>query len=115
MPGSRQPRGRFLALQPAQACLEPLEVTVAHDAVTALGGRLLLRRAARRPSGARRGGGVRILGMLRWNVLLERRIDRVIVALVALGRFSFCGGAGPVRHVGRQIDGNPGILLMGYS
>ena len=37
MGGTREPHGSFLALQPAQAGFKPLEITVAHALVTALG------------------------------------------------------------------------------
>ena len=42
MGGTGEPRGRFLALQPAQAGFKPLKVSVTHALVTALGGWLLV-------------------------------------------------------------------------
>ena len=92
---AREPRGGFLALQPAQAGFKPLEILVGHDLVTARGG---WRPTVRIGSGLQRGGRFRIDGVFPGG--LARRAQRM-VAVVALAEQRALHARG--RVVGAQI------------
>ena len=81
MRAAREPGGGFLALQPAQAGLEPLEVELAHDLVAPLRCRPLGTPAAAALGGLQRSFRVRgVRGAARSMPLPATKIGRLLLA-----------------------------------
>ena len=115
---TRGPRGRFLALEPAQAGFRQLEIAVTHVFVSMFSGslrvspnvrmnRVMPLVSLRKPRGARSvvtRGKIRCHSGLRAR--LPRRVRRARRGIVVLGRVSFRDGpfVRLVRHVSGKID-----------
>jgi hypothetical protein len=109
---TRGPRGRFLALEPAQAGFRQLEIAVTHVFVAMFSGSLRVSPNVRMNRVMPLGILARVVtrGKMRCHsgsrARLPRRVRRARRGIVVLGRVSFRDGpfVRLVRHVSGKID-----------
>jgi hypothetical protein len=109
---TRGPRGRFLALEPAQAGFRQLEIAVTHVFVSMFSGSLRVSPNVRMNRVMPLGIPARVVtrGKMRCHsgsrARLPRRVRRARRGIVVLGRVSFRDGpfVRLVRHVSGKID-----------